>query len=84
MSTSPVEAAWQALARHRVSLARTQTIRSSVGTFSFHHVTPELFGGFERTSAGTPLATPEKALFDVAYLSGVRSRLFASLPELTK
>jgi predicted transcriptional regulator of viral defense system len=67
---------------YAVSLARTQSIRSRVGTFSFHHITPELFGGFEKTSSGVALATPEKALFDVAYLSGVRSRLFASLPEL--
>ena len=65
-----------------VSLARTQKIATSVGVFSVHHMAPELFDGFESRADGTKLATPEKALFDVAYLSGGRSRLFAHLPEL--
>ncbi|MEO8840044.1 MAG: hypothetical protein ABI704_00645 [Kofleriaceae bacterium] len=64
------------------SLARTQRIVTSVGVFSVHHLAPELFDGFEIRSDGTKLATPEKALFDVVYLSGGRSRLFAHLPEL--
>ena len=64
------------------SLARTQKIATSVGVFSVHHIAPELFDGFETHADGTKLATPEKALFDVAYLSGGRSRLFAHLPEL--
>lgn len=65
-----------------VSLARTQKIATSVGVFSVHHIAPELFDGFEIRADGTKLATPEKALFDVVYLSGGRSRLFAHLPEL--
>jgi predicted transcriptional regulator of viral defense system len=65
-----------------VSLARTQKIKTSIGVFSIHHVTPELFDGFEARVDGTKLATPEKALFDFLYLSGGRSRLFAHLPEL--
>ena len=32
---------------------------------------------------GAKLASAEKALFDFAYLSAGRSRLFTSLPELT-
>ncbi|HTR55751.1 MAG TPA: hypothetical protein VMJ10_33975 [Kofleriaceae bacterium] len=64
------------------SLARTQKIATSVGVFSVHHLAPELFDGFEARTDGSKLATPEKALFDVAYLSGGRSRLFAHLPEL--
>jgi predicted transcriptional regulator of viral defense system len=67
---------------YAVSLARTQTIATRVGTFSVHHVAAELFGGFEETRTGVKLATPEKALFDVAYLSGGRSRLFTGVPEL--
>lgn len=66
-----------------VSLARTQTVATKVGTYSIHHVAPELFGGFERTPEDIPLATPEKTLFELAYLSAGRSRLFARLPELT-
>jgi predicted transcriptional regulator of viral defense system len=65
-----------------VSLARTQDIMTTVGLFSVHHIAAELFGGFEETNEGIRLATPEKALFDLAYLSGGRSRLFAGLPEL--
>lgn len=65
-----------------VSLARSQRITTSVGVVSVHHIDPELFGGFVTLPSGVKLATPEKALFDLAYLSGGRSRRFASLPEL--
>src|SRR5262249_51927111 len=65
-----------------VSLARTQRILTSIGVYSVHHIAPELFDGFETRADGTKLASPEKAIFDVAYLSGGRSRLFAHLPEL--
>lgn len=65
-----------------VSLARTQKIKTSVGLFSVHHIAAELFDGYESRPDGTKLATPEKALFDIAYLSGGRSRLFSHLPEL--
>lgn len=65
-----------------VSLDRTRRIRTSIGTFSIHHVAPELFGGFEVLESGVKLATPEKALIDTFYLSGTRMRLFSRLPEL--
>jgi hypothetical protein len=65
-----------------VSLDRTQRVRTSVGTLSIHRVAPAFFGGFELRESGVKLATPEKALLDVFYLSGTRSRLFAALPEL--
>lgn len=69
---------------YAVSLARSQRITTSVGTYSVHRVAPIFFGGFELEAGGSvKMATPEKALLDVFYLSGVRSRLFASLPELT-
>lgn len=66
-----------------VSLARGDRIATNVGTYSVHHVRPELFGGFEHDPASGPkLALPEKALFDFLYLSPTRGRLFAALPEL--
>ena len=65
-----------------VSLARTQRVQTTAGTFSIHHVAPAIFVGFERSADGLPLATAEKALFDLAYLSGGRSRSFAAVPEL--
>lgn len=40
------------------------------------------FGGFEELSNGVKLASAEKALFDFAYLSAGKSRLFVALPEL--
>ncbi len=67
---------------YAVSLARSQRITTSVGVISVHHLDPVLFGGFVTLTTGVKLATPEKALFDLAYLSGGRSRRFASLPEL--
>ena len=53
-----------------------------VGTFSVHHLAPEVFDGYEESSVGVWLATVEQALFDYAYLSAGKSRLFAALPEL--
>lgn len=64
------------------SLARSQRITTRAGTFSIHHLAPELFGGFVRTKNDVVVATAEKALFDLAYLSGGRSRLFTGVPEL--
>jgi predicted transcriptional regulator of viral defense system len=67
---------------YAVTLGRTQRITTRSRTFSLHHLAPEVFGGFEETSAGVKLATAEKALFDFSYLSAGRSRLFTTLPEL--
>ncbi len=67
---------------YAVSLARTQRVKTKAGVFSIHHVAPEVFGGFEELERGGKLATAEKALFDFAYLSSGRTRLFTSLPEL--
>ena len=67
---------------YAVSLARTQHVETSAGTFSIHHLAPEVFGGDDQTEYGAKLATAEKALFDFAYLSAGRSRIFTSLPEL--
>ncbi len=66
-----------------VSLARSDLVETGVGSYSVHHVRPELFDGFEHDPrSGTKLALPEKALFDFLYLSPTRGRLFAALPEL--
>lgn len=66
-----------------VSLARSDLVETSIGSYSVHHVRPELFFGFELDSrSGTKLAVPEKALFDFLYLSPTRGSLFTALPEL--
>jgi hypothetical protein len=67
---------------YAVTLGRTEKIQTSMADYSFHHITPELFGGFERGPAEAPIATAEKALFDMAYFSGSRTRRFSHVPEL--
>jgi predicted transcriptional regulator of viral defense system len=67
---------------YAVSLARSQRVVTRVGTFSIRHLAPEVFGGYQETEHDVRLATAEKALFDVTYLSAGRSRIFTSLPEL--
>jgi len=68
---------------YAVSLARTRRYDTPVGTISIHHVEAEFFFGFELDESGTvKMATPEKALVDVFYLSPTRSRLFKKLPEI--
>lgn len=65
-----------------VSLDRPKTIDTAVGHFEIHHIHPDLFGGFEGdsgTRAG--VARPEKALFDIVYLSSV-GHGHVTLPEL--
>jgi predicted transcriptional regulator of viral defense system len=65
-----------------VTLGRSRRVTTTVGTFSLHHVIPELFDGWEWSPAGVALASIEKALFDLAYLSSTRNRSFASFPEV--
>jgi len=55
-----------------VSLARAQTIGTSAGVYSIHHIAPELFDGYEGSEEGGYIAVPEKALFDTVYLRGRR------------
>jgi hypothetical protein len=63
-------------------VGRPHTQARSVGEISLHHVSPRFFGGFEVHPSGAKLATPEKALLDVAYLGASKTRLFTRLPEL--
>ncbi len=45
---------------YAASLARTQRITTHAGTFSIHHLAPEVFGGYEETPSGLKLATAER------------------------
>jgi predicted transcriptional regulator of viral defense system len=68
---------------YAVSLARSRRYDTPIGTISIHHVEPEFFFGYELDESGiVKIATPEKALVDVCYLSPTRSRLFRKLPEI--
>jgi len=58
--------------------------RTAVSTYRLYVMSPELVDGFVQHEAGTfDIATPEKALFDVLYLSARRGARFSHLPELT-
>lgn len=83
---------WSALARHGMieqvprqifvaSLDRSRRITTTVGTYSIHHLVPELFGGYTGSEEDGYLATPEKALFDTVYLHGPRGGRIV-LPEV--
>lgn len=67
---------------YAVTVGRTRRVSTPVATVSLHHIPASLFTGFDVTTEGARMATPEKALFDVLYLGPARSRLFASLPEI--
>lgn len=66
-----------------VSLARTRKIITPLATVSVHHIAPEFFFGYELDlKTGVKMATPEKALLDIFYLSPAKSLWFKSLPEV--
>ena len=68
---------------YAVTLAKPRRWSTPLGVVSLHRVSPDFFFGYEPTGPGGVLiATPEKALLDVLYLSPSRSRLFARLPEI--
>jgi len=65
------------------SLGPTRRVKTSKATYSIHRLAPEFFGGYTTAEdSRIRLATPEKALLDVIYLTSARSRLFAHLPEV--
>jgi predicted transcriptional regulator of viral defense system len=69
---------------YAVTPARPRRLQTPMGTISFHHMPPELFTGFElSTASDAKIAAPEKALFDLVYLAPGRSRIFSVLPELS-
>jgi predicted transcriptional regulator of viral defense system len=69
---------------YAVTPGRPRRLRTPMATISFHRMPPELFKGFELSSASdAKIAIPEKALFDLIYLAPGRSRVFSKLPELT-
>lgn len=70
---------------YAVSLARTRNFTTPLGEVSIHHVSPDFFFGYETTGGrGIRMATPEKALLDVFYLTPASSRLFTRLPEVER
>ena len=66
---------------HVVSVGRSQQIETALGILIVHRVTPEVFGGYEIIN-DVPLATPAKAIFDLAYVSASHGQRSRRLPEL--
>ncbi len=66
---------------YAVSLARTRVYKTRFGNVSIHHLQPDFFFDYEIIGQ-INIATPEKALIDVLYLTSAKSRLFKTLPEL--
>ena len=70
-------------ALRRLRDPRTQVVTTADAAAALRLRPDALFGGFDRDArTGAKLATAEKALFDLVYLSGTRSRRFRCLPEL--
>jgi len=63
---------------------RGRIINTSVGTYSFHQLNPQLFRGFEWYGKRQDflIASPEKALIDCLYISSRKGKRFGSFPEL--
>ena len=66
-----------------VTLGRPREVTMAGGRITLHRIKPELFGGFVYDAQVDGfVASPEKAVFDLAYLAAMnRSRVSGSLPE---
>lgn len=75
----------QQLPQHQfaVTLGRPGEVKMTSGSVTLHRIKPELFGGYAYDAKVDGfVASPEKAVFDVAYLAAMnRSRVSGSLPE---
>ncbi len=67
---------------YSVTIDRSKTIRTPIGTFSFHHCNPDFFTGYKYIKPFLKVAIAEKALVDYFYFAPTKSRQFARLPEL--
>lgn len=68
---------------YAVSLARAKFFTTPIANVSVHHIHPSFFFGFQEEGNGLiKIATPEKALLDIFYLSQTKSQLFKTLPEI--
>jgi predicted transcriptional regulator of viral defense system len=62
----------------------TRVIRTTIGSYSFHQLSPQLFTGFDWYGKRQDflIASAEKALIDSLYLSSRRGKRFGIFPEL--
>jgi predicted transcriptional regulator of viral defense system len=69
---------------YAVSVGRTKVYKNPIATVSIHHIHPSFYFGYvEKDVNGfLKIASPEKALLDIFYLSQTKTRLFKTLPEV--
>jgi predicted transcriptional regulator of viral defense system len=69
-----------------VTKKQRRNLKTPVGTYEFHRLKPDLFGGTEPYGqlGAFEIARPAKALFDTLYLSTRRKRRFEYLPEVER
>jgi len=66
-----------------ISNGKTKIFETPLGKISIHSINPVLFSGYETYGKNAMLmAIPEKALFDVLYLTPAKSNLFKRLTEV--
>ncbi len=66
------------------STSHTRTIKTKLGIFVIHQISPRFFKGFDwyHNEEGFLIADPEKALVDCLYLSSRRKKQFGYFPEI--
>jgi predicted transcriptional regulator of viral defense system len=66
------------------STVHTKRIRTKIGTFFIHRISPSFFDGFDwyKGEGSFLIAEPEKALVDSLYLSARKKKRFGYFPEL--
>jgi predicted transcriptional regulator of viral defense system len=65
------------------STAHSKKMKTPVGTYFIHQISPDFFDGFDWNSGGDYLiASPEKALVDCLYLASRKGKQYAHFPEL--
>ncbi len=69
---------------YAVSVARSKVYTTPIATVSIHHIHPSFYFGYEEKGVDglLKIASPEKALLDIFYLSQTKTRLFKTLPEV--
>lgn len=70
---------------YAATTAHTRRVKTSVGTYSFHRLSPSSFGGYDwyGDRESFLVASPEKAVVDCLYISSRKGRRFARFPELS-
>ena len=66
------------------STVHTKRIRTKIGIFSIHSISPSFFDGFDwyKEEGSFLIADPEKALIDSLYLSARKKKQYGYFPEL--